>query len=171
MKIGKKELLDLYTDYLLSCCVAATATGMSAVLDKRISHDVITDLVSSGYISPKRLWATVKPMCREIEQEDAVLIIDDSIEAKPYTDCNGLIGWHFDHTEGRCVKGVNFISALYHSRDMSLPVGVSFVKKDIICKDDNGKEKWKSSVSKHGAVQRTGNTQQRQTKVQVCIER
>ncbi len=108
-------LLDLYTDYLVSTCGLATATSMSVVLHKQISHDKITRLLSSGYISSRRLWAEVRAVCEEIQQDDAVLIIDDSVEAKPYTDCNDLIQWHFDHTEGRSVKGVNFISAIYHS--------------------------------------------------------
>jgi len=142
-------LLDLYTDYLLSSCGAATATGMSAALDNRISHDIVTDLLSSDYICSRRLWATVKPMCAEIGLQDAVLIIDDSVEAKPYSGCNELINWHFDHTQGRCVKGVNFISAIYHSWEMSLPVGVAFVKKDAVYTDQHGKEKTKSSISKH----------------------
>jgi hypothetical protein len=55
----------------------------------------------------------VRPMCEEIEDENGVLIIDDSIEAKPYTACNDLICWHFDHTVNRSVKGVNFVSAIY----------------------------------------------------------
>src|SRR4051794_29074076 len=149
MKIRRSELVDLYTDYLLSSCGPATATGMSAALDNRISHDIITDLLNSDYISSKRLWATVKPMCAEIEQEDAVLIIDDSVEAKPYTECNELIGWHFDHTRGQSIKGVNFISAIYQSWEMSLPVGVAFVRKDIAYTDKHGKEKMKAAVSKH----------------------
>jgi hypothetical protein len=149
MKIGKSILLDLYTDYLISSCGLATATSMSAVLDNQISHDRITRLLSSNYITSRRLWSEVKAMCHEIEQDDAVLIIDDSIEAKPYTDCNKMIGWHFDHTEGRSVKGVNFITAIYHSWQMSLPVGISFIKKDIVYQDNNGKQKRKSSISKH----------------------
>ena len=136
-------------NYLLSSCGLATATGMSAALDNRITHDKVTDLLSSDYISSRRLWAEVKPMCEEIQQDDAVLIIDDSVEAKPYTDTNEMIQSHFDRTEVRSVKGVNFISAIYHSREMSLPVGVSFIKKDTVYKDKNGKEKRKSSVSKH----------------------
>jgi len=148
MKIANSLVLDLYTDYLISSCGLATATGMSAVLDNQISNDTITSLLSSNYITSRRLWSEVKPMCQEIEQDDAVLIIDDSIEAKPYTDCNEMIGWHFDHTEGRSVKGVNFITAIYHSWQMSLPVGISFIKKDIIYKGNNGKQKRKSSISK-----------------------
>ncbi len=91
MKIRKCDLLDLYLDYLKSCCELATSTGMSAALDNQISHDKVTDLLSSGYISLQRLWAKVRPMCEEIGQDVAVLIVDDSIEEKPYTDCNDMI--------------------------------------------------------------------------------
>lgn len=146
MRLTNSDVLDLYTDYLVSTCGLATATSMSAVLDHQISHDRITRLLSSGYISSRRLWCEVKPMCHEIEQDDAVLILDDS---KPYTDCNEMISWHFDHTEGRSVKGVNFISAVYNSWEMSLPVGVAFVRKDVVYQDNkSGKKKRKSSISK-----------------------
>lgn len=148
MKIDNHRLLDLYTQFLLSGVGLCTATKLSAVLNGEISHDKVSRLLDSGYISSRRLWLVVKPMCAEIAQQNAVLIIDDSVEAKPYTQHNALIQWHFDHTVGRAVKGVNFISALYHSWDMSLPIGVSFIKKDIPYTDKAGKNKLKSSISK-----------------------
>ena len=83
MKLRNDILLNLYTDCLVSTCGLATATSMSVVLDKQVSHDKITRLLSSGYISSRRLWAEVRPLCEEIQQDDAVLIIDDSVEAKP----------------------------------------------------------------------------------------
>jgi hypothetical protein len=61
--------------------------------------------------------------------DNGVLIIDDSITEKPSTDESPLICWHYDHAKDRMVKGVNFISALYHSNDVSLPVGVHLVIK------------------------------------------
>ncbi len=64
MKIRNWDLLDLYTAYLISTCGLVTATGMSAALDKRISHDIVTNLLSSGYISSRRLWAEVKLIAR-----------------------------------------------------------------------------------------------------------
>ena len=148
MKMLKSSLLDLYTDYLIAGCSQATATGFSAVLDSQVTHDMATQLLSSGYINSRRLWSMVKPMCEEIEDENGVLIIDDSIEAKPYTDCSDLICWHFDHTVNRSVKGVNFVSAIYDNWKMSLPIGVCFVNKDVSYVDKEGKTKRKSSVSK-----------------------
>jgi hypothetical protein len=121
---------------------------MSALLDNQISHDKITRLLSSGYINSKLLWYMAKPICEEIAMDDTVLIIDDSIEAKPYSDKSSLINWHFDHTVGRAVKGVNFITAHYHSWEMSIPVNVQFVIKDRTVIGKNGKSKNMSSISK-----------------------
>ena len=144
----KSSLLDLYTDYLIAVFGQATATGFSSVLNNQITHDMTTQLLSSGYISSRRLWSMARPMCEEIEDENGVLIIDDSIEAKPYTDCNDLICWHFDHTVNRSVKGLNFVSAIYDNWKMSLPIGVCFVKKDVSYMNKEGKTKRKSSISK-----------------------
>jgi len=37
-----KELLDLYTDYLISSFSYTTATGLSSMLGGTISHDKVT---------------------------------------------------------------------------------------------------------------------------------
>lgn len=141
-------LIDLYTDFLIACPGQATCTLLSEVLDKQISHDQFTRLLNRGSINSRYLWQQVKPLCKEIESDGAVLILDDSVEAKPYSKCNGLISYHFDHTVGKTVKGVNFVSAVYNSWEMSLPVGLDFVIKDEACMDKNGKTKYKSRVSK-----------------------
>ena len=56
-------------------------------------------------------------------------ILDDSIAEKPYTDENELVCWHYDHMQGRSVKGINFITALYHRYKVSVPVGFALVTK------------------------------------------
>ena len=78
-----------------------------------------------------------------------MLIFDDSIEEKKYTDSNELIQWHYDHTAGRSVKGVNFLTALYHSNDMNMPVCVDFVKKTKPFINKKGKLIYKSTKSKN----------------------
>lgn len=143
------NLLDLYTDYLIVNPGLTTATGLSAMVDNHVSHDKITRMLLSGKINSTTLWKIVKPMCHEIMSSDAVLVIDDSIEEKRYTDSNSLINWHFDHTVNRCVKGVNFITALYHSNDMSLPIGVDFVEKTKPVINKKGKLVYKSERSKN----------------------
>ncbi len=147
--MNTNNLLDLYTDYLIVNPGLTTATGLSSMLDNKVSHDKVTRLLSSGEINSAALWKIVKPMCHEISSADAVLVIDDSIEEKRYTDQSELICWHYDHTVGRCVKGVNFITALYHSKEMSLPVGVDFVNKSKPAINKKGKLIYESDRSKN----------------------
>ena len=54
-------------------------------------------------------------MIRDIEQDDGVLIFDDTIQEKPYTDENDLICWHYDHSQSRTVKGINLLNCVYHA--------------------------------------------------------
>jgi hypothetical protein len=54
----------------------------------------------------------VKSVVREIEAEEGVLIFDDSIAEKEWTDESDLICWHYDHCKNRNVKGINLLSAL-----------------------------------------------------------
>src|SRR5688572_962049 len=124
-----KALLDLYSDYLISSFSSTTATGLSALLNGQISHDQITRFLAGEMQTGAELWRLVKPLVREIESEEGVLIIDDSIEEKSYTDENEIICWHWDHAKERNVKGINFITALYHSRQVSLPVTFVLVAK------------------------------------------
>jgi len=75
------------------------------------------------------LCLIVKPIVKQIQSEQGVLIIDDSIEEKPYTDENDIIAWHYDHSKDRQVKGINFISTLYQNKQISLPIGFELVAK------------------------------------------
>lgn len=144
-----ENLISLYTDYLMVNDSPCTATGFSAVWGHAISHDKITRLLASDVFNSKLLWHHAKPICHETRGGDSVLIIDDSVEAKPYTKCNSLIQWHFDHTQGRSIKGINFVTALYYSNEVSIPVGVEFVHKDLEVINKKGKKKLKSKISKN----------------------
>src|SRR5215210_8601206 len=108
-----KDLLELYSDYLLSSFNHVTATGLSAMTGAEVSHDRITRFLASEEMDSRALWRLVKPLARQVESdEDGVLVIDDTIEEKkPYTDESELLlCWHYDHSKGRCVKGLNLIS-------------------------------------------------------------
>jgi hypothetical protein len=107
-----KEKLDLYTDYLISNMGYTTATGLSSMLDGEISHDSITRFLSAREYTSKDLWLEVKPTVRKIEEETGCLIFDDTIQEKRWTDENEVICWHYDHCQGRSVKGINLLNAL-----------------------------------------------------------
>ena len=124
-----KEHLELYTDYLLSTFGYATATGLSAVVNGQVSHDQITRFLSGEEYTSKDLWLEVKATVRKVEREDAVLIFDDTIQEKPYTDENEVMCWQYDHSKGRAVQGFNLLNCLYHVNDISIPVAFELIKK------------------------------------------
>jgi hypothetical protein len=86
-----KDLLELYSDYLLSSFSYTTATGLSRMSTGEVSHDKITPFLASEEMDSRALWRLVKPLARQVEDEDGVLIIDDTIEEKPYTDESELV--------------------------------------------------------------------------------
>jgi hypothetical protein len=141
--------LDLYTDYLICSTSYTTATGLSRLTGKLVSHDKVTRFLSLQDYTASDLWRIGKSLYKEVEEKEGVLIIDDSIEEKPYTDENELITWHFSHTKGRSVKGINFVSSLYHTSKGAVPVGYELVRKtkEVINKK-TGKKQRKSPVSK-----------------------
>lgn len=144
------DIAEIYSDYLIASFGLTTATGLSNLLDGEISHDKITRFLSSKVKTSKDLWQFVKPIIREIETDSACLIIDDSIEEKPYTDENEIVCWHYDHAKQTNVKGINFLSCLYQTTEISLPVGFDLVKKtEKYIDPKTGKEKRRSSISKN----------------------
>ena len=146
-----KYLLDLYSDYLIAQNQYATATGLSDLLEGQISHDKITKFLNKQEFSSKDLWEYIKPEVRRIEDDvGGVLIIDDTIEEKTYTDENEIICWHYSHAKGICVKGVNILSCLARYGDVALPIAYESVCKDVtFCDIATKKVNRQSSVSKN----------------------
>ena len=137
-----KDLLELYSDYLLSSFTHVTATGLSAMTGGEVSHDRITRFLASEEMDSRALWRLLKPLARQVEGDDGVLVIDDTIEEKPYTDESELVCWHYDHSKGRSVKGLNLISALYQAGEVCVPVAFELVKKSGWIFDEK-KGKWR----------------------------
>ncbi|QNR81833.1 hypothetical protein ICC15_08050 [Piscirickettsia salmonis] len=74
-----KELLDIYSDYLISQNHYATATGLSDLLEGSISHDKVTRFLNKNHFGSKELWSYVKKQ------------VCDTVEEKPYTDENDVL--------------------------------------------------------------------------------
>jgi hypothetical protein len=144
------KLLDLYSDYLISSFGLTTATGLATLLKGGISHDQVTRFLASQPRTSADLWKIAKPFVRRIQSDDGVMIVDDSISEKPYTDENDIVCWHYDHAHQRTVKGINFLTSLYHSQGVSLPVGFALsAKTEHYIDPKDGKEKRRSPVSKN----------------------
>jgi len=146
----RKEYLELYTDYLITSFGKTTATGLSEILDGTISHDKITRFLGAEDYTSKELWQLIKKEVRGIEDEDGVLIFDDTIQEKRYSKESDLICWHYDHTFNRNVKGINLLNCVYHANGVSLPIAFELVKKPIQFSDlKTRKVKRKSEVTKN----------------------
>src|SRR5680860_76625 len=149
----EKAELELYTDYLISTFGSATATGLSAMVDGDMSHDHMTRFLSEREYTSKDLWLQVKSVVREIERDDGVLIFDDTIQEKQWTDENDIMCWHFDHCQGRSVRGINLLNALYHSGEASIPVAFEVIRKPVqFCDLSTRKIKRKSEVTKNALM-------------------
>ncbi len=150
---SKKEYMDIYTDYLISVQGQASATRLSKIIEE-LSHDQITRFLSNDEFDSKTLWFNVKKIVREIEDEEGVIVFDDTIIQKSWSKENEIICWHYDHSKGRYVKGVNLMSCLYiNSESVSIPVNFEIIRKDIkYCEIETRKEKRKSLKTKNEIV-------------------
>src|SRR4051794_15405637 len=116
-----RDLLKLYSDYLLGAFGHTTATGLSAMADGEVSHDKVTCFLSekgsrlAGAVAlGKAIGARDRREADQEEEKEGVLVVDDTIEEKPYTELQSeLICWHYDHSKGRNLKGINLLSVLY----------------------------------------------------------
>jgi len=145
-----EKLLDLYSDYLISAFGQTTATGLATLLKNEISHDSVQRFLAVEQQTSADLWHLVKPHVHKIQSKEGVLIVDDSIAEKPYTDENDIICWHYDHSQQRNVKGINFVTCLYYSLGVSLPVGFEIVTKTERYTDaKTGKDKRRSNRTKN----------------------
>ena len=145
-----KQLLEIYSDYLISSFSHTTATGLSSVLDNEISHDKITRFLSECDYDSKLLWSLVKDQVRSVENKEGCIIFYDTIQEKCYTDENEIIAWHFDHSKNRTVKGVNILNCLYSTDETDIPVAFEIIRKNIWLSDlKTRKTKRKSDVTKN----------------------
>ncbi|QGP58120.1 IS701 family transposase [Piscirickettsia salmonis] len=145
------NLADIYTDYLIAQNKHATATGLADLMPDELSHDQITRLLNKTPQTSKDLWLKIKADVREYEGlDDGVLALDDMIAEKPYSDENDIIAWHYDHSKGRTVKGINILTAMVRYRDVRLPIAYEVIEKTIRYSDlQTKKERRKSSFTKN----------------------
>ena len=141
---------NVYVEYLLSTKGHISATDLSQAIDNKYSHDQISRMLSNGRTDDKALYLKGK---RFIEAKDATgkicLIFDDSVQAKPHSEVNGLVGWHYDHSAGKCIKGINFVSALWSDEQASIPLSMQLVQKELLWNEEKQQWGWQRVKSKN----------------------
>ena len=158
----KKDILNIYSDYLICSFSYITATGLSAAVNEQISHDKITRFLDGEELDSKQLWLSTKHIVRQHESDDAVIIFDDTIVEKQYSKESDLICYHFDHVKNRSVKGINLLNCVYSAGEVTLPVGFDLVTKPHqFCDIKTRKRKRKSTVTKNELLRNMLSTCQR----------
>jgi IS4 transposase len=128
-------------------------------------------LLAGEELDSKQLWRFVKPTVRKYERNDAVIIFDDTLGEKPYTDESELICWHYDHVKHSNVKGFNLLNCVYSTGDVTLPIGFDLVKKPMLFSDIKTKKtKRKAEITKNELMrQRLLVCQQQQIKYRYVL--
>ena len=149
------QLLDLYTDYVIASFSLTTATGLSADVNEQYRHDQITRFLAKEDYRQKSYWQCIKSIVRQIEQDDGIIVVDDTIAEKPYPDENDIVCWHDDHPSEQNVKGINLVNFLDQverpdGQAVSLPLAYELVSKpETVVDTKTGKTKRKSAISKN----------------------
>ena len=139
------ELMDLYSDYLLSSPTVVSALVLVKVLNDSYSHDSVTRMLAQGELSQQKYWKQIKRVIRQVESTLAVISIDDTIEEKPHSTDNELISWHYDHSQGKSVKGINMVTFTYVNEldsqvKVKLPLAWELVRKDKVVEKTEKKD-------------------------------
>lgn len=135
------QVNDIYIDYLITQNAYSTATGCAALLDNQVKHDSFTRMLQKGDYDSQFVWSSNKASVRQSENDDGALILDNSICHKPHSQVNEIINYHYDHAEGRTVKGINLLTAMVKYGEVAFPVGFEVVKKDQLGIKENKKGK------------------------------
>ena len=162
------QILDLYSDYCVSSFLSVTAVGLSELLNQGYSHDQISRFFSQRTFDQKDFWKFIKRLIRKIEHQEGAILIDDTISEKPYSTENEHICYHWDHSKGKSIKGIQMVNFAYHEPEQSITLPVSFelIKKTEEYYDQKTqKVKRRSPISKNEIVRQRLYTLTKQNKV------
>jgi hypothetical protein len=152
--MARVEVRNVYVDYVLSGSAQISAVDLSKAVDGRFSHDQVSRMLSSGEVDDKLLYQKSKSFLKAREVKGvALLSIDDSIAEKPYSEVNGVVNWHYDHTKGWSVKGINFVSALWSDEEVSVPLSLQVVEKEQLWNEKKELWEWQIKRSKNELFQ------------------
>jgi Transposase DDE domain len=143
-------LRNTYVDYLLSTEGHISATDLSVAVEGKYSHDQLTRLLASGAVNDKTIYLKGKHYIKQKGIKGTVtLSIDDSLVPKPHMQFSNIVNWHYDDAKRRCVKGINFISALWSDDQASVPLSLQVVEKELRWNENKQQYRWKCIRNKN----------------------
>jgi hypothetical protein len=147
-------MMELYSDFLISSFGQTSATMLAQLLLGEVSHDQVTRFLRQEEAFSRTLWKLAKPLVRQIEQEDGTLSVDDCVIPKPHSQENGVVEWHYDHTTGRTIRGICFITAFYgvttpDQERLGVPVAGEVIVKKPVWDEKKQNSVMKSPITKN----------------------
>ena len=154
MKIDRLTLMDLYTDYQICSFDKIEMTKLSAMINKKYSHDVFTKLLSTPVNTEDTLTKKAKSLINEISKKYKLLLIaDDTLLKKPYSNENNIIAHFYDNSEKKITKGINllnFVVTPMSNFDKTIvPVAFEVIQKNVIYQNKYFQTKRKSEYTKN----------------------
>jgi len=108
-----------YIEYLLNTPVNYTCSNLAEHLDG-VSHDAVSDFLQRGRVTANRLWELVKPLLNNTEE--AVLIVDDSVQNKQYSQRIGLVQRQYSGAEHGLVRGIDIVNLVHFDGQEYYPI-------------------------------------------------
>jgi SRSO17 transposase len=108
-----------YIEYLLNTPVNYTCSNLAEHLDG-VSHDAVSDFLQRGRVTANRLWELVKPLLNNTEE--AVLIVDDSVQNKQYSQQIGLVQRQYSGAEHGLVRGIDIVNLVHYDKQNFYPI-------------------------------------------------
>lgn len=147
--VSKISVRHCYVDALLTAGNnRLTATHLSRVATK-VSHDQFTRLLRSPEASGQALLRkSTRLLKAHTTKGFRLLIVDDTIIHKPHSALSSSVGYHYDHSQGHTVRGINLLSAMWSDEVLSLPVMLQVVEKINVAPSEE-KPQWVNKENKN----------------------
>jgi hypothetical protein len=127
-----------YIDFLIATPKAASATEAARVQPDRPrvpAHDAFTRLLHRLEPDPQTLWDEART---QVDLDDGILVIDDSVLDKPHARFIDLVGRHFSGKHHRVVSGIDLVTLLWTDGDRHVPCDYRiFHKPEGLTKNDH----------------------------------
>jgi hypothetical protein len=105
---------EQYIEFLISTPVNYTCTQLADHLSG-ISHDSITDFLKSQRLTADSVWSCAKTLIHDTEE--SFLIIDDSVQEKPYARAIELVYPHYSGNKHAVIRGIDSVNLVHSSGD------------------------------------------------------
>jgi Transposase DDE domain len=105
---------EQYIEFLISTPINYTCTHLADHISG-ISHDSITDFLKSQRLTAASVWAQALTLIHNTE--DSFLIVDDSVQEKPYARAIELVYPHYSGNKHAVIRGIDIVNLVHSSGD------------------------------------------------------